>query len=212
MPIRPFPPKESKFLSKEFFGGPNLSTPFGYLVAHIDGGARGNPGPAGYGVVIEDEMGRPVVELSNFLGKQTNNYAEYSGLLAALTYATRYGFKALKVYSDSELMVKQINGQYKVNNPALKELHGRAIKMIEDLEAFEINHVLREKNREADWLANRAMDLGTKAQAETDAQKSAPVAAATVNEVSGIVRNGVVEFLGPKLPDGTPVIIRAAKL
>src|SRR5271167_1140623 len=163
MPFRPFP-KKTGFLSKEFFGGPNLSTPFGYLVAHIDGGARGNPGPAGYGVVIEDEVGRPVVELSNFLGKRTNNFAEYSGLLAALTYATRYGFKALKVYSDSELMVKQITGEYKVNNPALKELHGKAIRMIEDLEAFEINHVLREKNREADWLANRAMDLGMKAQ------------------------------------------------
>jgi ribonuclease HI len=211
MPIRPFP-KRTGFLSKEFFGGPNLSTPFGYLVAHIDGGARGNPGPAGYGVVIEDEMGRPVVELSNFLGKQTNNYAEYSGLLAAITYATRYGFKALKVYSDSELMVKQITGEYKVNNPALKELYGKAIRMIEDLEAFEINHVLREKNREADWLANRAMDLGMKAQAEASSQKLGPVTVDAVNEVSGIVRNGVIEFLGPKLPEGTPVTIRAAKL
>ena len=211
MPIRPFP-KKTGFLSKEFFGGPNLSTPFGYLVAHIDGGARGNPGPAGYGVVIEDEVGRPVVELSNFLGKQTNNFAEYSGLLAALTYATRYGFKALKVYSDSELMVKQIAGEYKVNNPALKELHGKAIRMIEDLEAFEINHVLREKNREADWLANRAMDLGMKAQAEASSQKLGLVPVDAVSEVSGIVRNGVVEFLGPKLPEGTPVVIRAAKL
>ena len=77
MPIRPFPGK-STFRSKEFIGGPNLSTPFGYLVAYIDGGARGNPGPAGYGVVIEDEMGRSVVGLSEYLGKQTNNYAEYA--------------------------------------------------------------------------------------------------------------------------------------
>jgi ribonuclease HI len=211
MPYRPFPEKTS-FRSKEFFGGPNLSTPFGYLVAHIDGGARGNPGPAGYGAVIEDEMGRPVVELSDFLGKQTNNYAEYSGLLAALTYATRHGFKALKVYSDSELMVKQITGQYKVSNPALKELHAKAIKLIEDLEAFEINHVLREKNREADWLANHAMDLGTKGQNATLSAKPGPVAVAQIPEVSGIVRNGVVEFTGPKLPEGTAVIIRTAKL
>ena len=189
-----------------------MSTPFGYLVAHIDGGARGNPGPAGYGVVIEDEMGRPVVELSDYLGKQTNNYAEYSGLLAVVSYATKHGFKALKVYSDSELMVKQITGQYKVNNPALKELHARAIKLIEDLEAFEINHVRREQNREADWLANRAMDLGMKGQPQVVAQKPGPVAVGAASEVSGIVRNGVVEFLGPKLPEGTPVIIRSAKL
>src|SRR5215469_9957393 len=202
MPMRPFPEKTT-FRSKEFFGGPNVSTPFGYLVAYIDGGARGNPGPAGYGVIIEDEVGRPVVELSNYLGKQTNNYAEYSGLLAALTYATRYGFKALKIYSDSELMVKQINGQYRVSNSTLKDLHARATKMIEDFEAFEINHVPREKNREADWLANRAMDLGMKAQAQATSQ---PVTA-PADEVSGVVRNGVVEFSGPKLPEGTPVTI-----
>jgi ribonuclease HI len=211
MPYRPFPEKTS-FRSKEFFGGPNLSTPFGYLVAHIDGGARGNPGPAGYGAVIEDEMGRPVVELSDYLGKQTNNYAEYSGLLAALSYATKHGFKAMKVFSDSELMVKQIAGQYKVSSPALKELHGKAVKLIEDLEAFEINHVPREKNREADWLANRAMDLGMKGQNATLVQKAGPVAVGGVDEVTGIVRNGVVEFTGPKLPEGTPVTIRTAKL
>ncbi len=161
MPIRPFPEK-SNFRSKEFFGGANMSTPFGYLVAHIDGGARGNPGPAGYGVVIEDEMGRSVTDLSEYLGSQTNNYAEYSGLLAALNYVTRYGFKALKVFSDSELMVKQIRGEYKVNHPVLKELHSKALRLIDDLEAFEINHVLREKNREADRLANQAMDRGTR--------------------------------------------------
>src|SRR5271166_6617977 len=161
MTIRPFPEK-SDFRSQEFFGGPHRSTPIGYLVAHIDGGARGNPGPAGYGVVIEDEMGRPVAELSEFLGRQTNNYAEYSGLLAALNYATKHGFKALRVFSDSELMVRQILGQYKVNNLALKELHAKATRMIDDLDAFEINHVLREKNRDADRLANQAMDSGTK--------------------------------------------------
>ena len=187
-----------------------MSTRFGYLVAHIDGGARGNPGPAGYGAILEDEMGRPVVELSSYLGKQTNNFAEYSGLLAALTYVTKHGLKALKVYSDSELMVKQITGQYKVSNPALKDLHARAKRMIEDLEAFEINHVSREQNREADWLANRAMDLGTKKQANDAGRQPAPVA--KIREVSGIVHNGVVIFEGQPLPEGTPVTIRAAKL
>jgi ribonuclease HI len=210
MPIRPFPEK-SGFRSKEFFGGPNLSTPFGYLVAHVDGGARGNPGPAGFGVVLEDNMGRPVAELSEYLGKQTNNYAEYSGLLAALTYALKHGFKAMKVYSDSELMVKQINRQYKVNHPALKELHGKAVKMIQVLEAFEINHVLREKNRDADRLANQAMDGAMKRAAPSANSAGAADPTTPVREVNGVVRNGVVAFLGSPLPDGTLVKVRAVK-
>ena len=101
-------------------------------MAHIDGGARGNPGPAGFGVAIVDEAGRPVAELSEYLGKQTNNYAEYSGPAGGADLCAEHGLKALKVFSDSELMVKQIKGQYKVNNPALKELHGKASSMIGD--------------------------------------------------------------------------------
>ena len=160
MPIRPFPEKSGLF-SQESIGGAVTSAPQGYLVAHIDGGSRGNPGPAGYGVVIEDEAGRPVAELSEYLGKQTNNYAEYSGLLAALSYALKQGCKAMKVVSDSELMVRQVNGRYKVSNPTLKDLYQQAMKMIGQLEYFEIRHVLREKNRQADRLANIAMDRGT---------------------------------------------------
>jgi ribonuclease HI len=204
MTIRPFPEK-SKFRSKEFFGGPNLSTPFGYLVAHIDGGARGNPGPAGYGIVIEDEMGRPVEKLSEYLGTQTNNVAEYSGLVAAVEFATRHHFKAMKVYSDSELLVKQITGEYKVNNAALKQLHARALAFIDELEAFEIHHVKREQNREADLLANLAMDRGTGRSSNNVAQANAS------REVNGVVKNGVVEFLGTALPEGTFVKVRAAK-
>ena len=127
-------------------------------MAHIDGGARGNPGPAGYGVVLEDQNGRQVAGLSQYLGQRTNNYAEYSGLLAALQYALAHGPKALKVISDSELMVRQIKGVYKVRNAALQELYQKAQGMIGQLEWFEIGHVLRESNREADRLANEAMD------------------------------------------------------
>lgn len=180
-----------------------------YLVAHIDGGARGNPGPAGFGVVLYDEDGRTMAELSEYLGKQTNNYAEYSGLLAALTYALEHGPKALKVFSDSELMVKQIKGQYKVNNPALKELHGKARGMIGQLDSFVISHVLREKNRDADRLANQAMDRGMGRVA--DAGSTSPNASGAVREVNGVVRGGVVEFLGTTLPNGTFVKVRSAK-
>jgi ribonuclease HI len=140
---------------------PQAGKPQSYLVAYIDGGARGNPGPAGYGVVIEDEAGKKVAALSEYLGHQTNNYAEYSGLLSALRYVVGHGHKALRVVSDSELMVKQIRGEYKVKNLALQGLHRAAKELIGKLEWFVIGHVLREKNREADKLANEAMDRGT---------------------------------------------------
>ena len=146
--------------SSELFPRRRPSAPAQYLVAHIDGGARGNPGPAGYGVVLEDEEGRRVAGLSEYLGHRTNNYAEYSGLLAALEYALAHDPKALKVISDSELMVRQIKGVYKVRNAALLELYQKAQQMIRQLEWFEIGHVLRESNREADRLANDAMDRG----------------------------------------------------
>ncbi|HMK31645.1 MAG TPA: ribonuclease HI family protein [Terriglobales bacterium] len=131
-------------------------------MANTDGGARGNPGPAGYGVVIEDQAGNRVAELSRYLGHQTNNYAEYAALLAALEYATGHGERALRVRSDSELMVKQIRGEYKVRNPVLQELHARARNLIRQLSWFEIEHVLRGKNAEADRLANLAMDEGSR--------------------------------------------------
>jgi ribonuclease HI len=135
-------------------------TPENYLIANTDGGARGNPGPAGYGVVIKDQGGSKVAGLSEYLGHQTNNYAEYSALLAALHYAVEHGPKALKVISDSELLVKQIKGQYKVKNLALKEMHDRAKQLIAKLDWFAIEHSFREQNQEADRLANEAMDKG----------------------------------------------------
>src|SRR5579864_2147934 len=132
-----------------------------FLVAHIDGGARGNPGPSGYGVVIEDEAGKKVAELSEYLGHQTNNFAEYQGLIAALEYAVTHGHTALKVISDSELLVRQIKGIYRVKNPTLKDLHARAKELIAQLDWFSIDHAMREHNQEADRLANLAMDKGT---------------------------------------------------
>lgn len=183
---------------------PRENTPQHYLIAHSDGGARGNPGPAGFGVVIEDESGHKVAELSEYLGHQTNNFAEYQGLIAALEYAFQHGPKALKLISDSELLVRQIKGIYKVKNPTLQDLHARAKELIAQLEWFSIGHALREHNRDADRLANEAMDRGTGRveRAPANAQPS---------ELNGIVRNGVVELLNGKLPDGTPVQVRARK-
>jgi len=132
----------------------------GWLTAHCDGGSRGNPGPAGYGAVIEDAQGRVVARLSEFLGRRTNNYAEYAGLLAVLQWANENGAKYLRVVSDSELMVKQMKGQYKVKNPGLFPLWEEAKRRAAKLDRFEMRHTLRGGNREADRLANEAMDKG----------------------------------------------------
>ena len=139
---------------------PETSSKSVWINAHCDGGARGNPGPAGYGALITDDHGIVLAELSDFLGIRTNNYAEYSGLLACLQYALDHHHHRLRVVSDSELMVKQIQGKYKVNSPDLKLLWQEARNRIARLEAFEISHALRHKNKDADRLANEAMDRG----------------------------------------------------
>jgi ribonuclease HI len=132
----------------------------GWFTAHCDGGARGNPGPAGFGAVIEDPVGNIVARLSEYLGKQTNNFAEYSGLLAVLDWAMKNGAKRLCVVSDSELMVRQMKGQYKVKAPGLKPLWEEAQRRASKLEDFEMRHTLRGGNKDADKLANDAMDRG----------------------------------------------------
>jgi probable phosphoglycerate mutase len=131
-----------------------------WISAHCDGGARGNPGPAGFGALIQDAEGRVLAELSEFLGIQTNNFAEYSGLLATLDFALGHGYQRLRVISDSELMVKQVQGKYKVKSPGLRPLYEQAKQKIARLEGFEIVHALRHKNKDADRLANDAMDRG----------------------------------------------------
>lgn len=178
-----------------------------YLIANIDGGARGNPGPAGYGVLIRDQSGNKVEGLSEYLGHQTNNFAEYSGLIAALDYVLQHGPRALKVISDSELMVKQIRGQYKVKNLALQELHARAQSLIRKLDWFSIQHAFREQNQEADRLANQAMDKGMGRKLAGGAAKSAPAHHAN-QEFEGVVRNGKIELNAGHLAEGTRVHIR----
>ncbi len=186
------------------------STP-DFIHAHCDGGARGNPGPAGFGAVITDAQGHPLAELSEFLGTRTNNYAEYSGLLAVLAWAIAHGYSRLMVVSDSELMVRQIQGRYKVNSPDLKPLWQEARNRIAQLEAFEIAHALRHKNKAADALSNAAMDRGQKgSQARTLAPiiqslplRPPPAAAAPQAMLRGFTRGGTIHLLGAAtLPDG----------
>ncbi|MGH9395240.1 MAG: ribonuclease HI family protein [Terriglobia bacterium] len=130
------------------------------LMMNIDGASRGNPGPASYAVVVKTADGKPVTSLAKTLGDTTNNFAEYQALLAALEYATQNGRGRISIFSDSELLVRQIQGRYKVKSEVLKPLHARAMSLIRQLEGFSIHHVMREKNREADRLANLVLDAG----------------------------------------------------
>ena len=129
------------------------------LTIHIDGGSRGNPGPAGAGVLIQDASDRPVRELGFFLGRMTNNMAEYSALLHALDEAAEIGAGTLAIRCDSELLVRQIKREYRVRNAGLQPLHAQAVKSLGRFDAWEIRHIPRELNSRADELANMAMDL-----------------------------------------------------
>lgn len=126
--------------------------------ANIDGAARGNPGPAAYGVVLRRQDGSPLESLGKYIGRLTNNAAEYYALIAALDYAAARGIRRLRVLSDSQLIVNQMKGLYKVKHPDLRPLHERAKKQAAALEAFAIQYVPREQNRDADDLANAALD------------------------------------------------------
>ena len=187
-----------------------------WYTAHCDGGSRGNPGPSGYGAVIEDPNGKVVARLSEFLGRQTNNFAEYKGLLSVLAWAQQHGARRLRVVSDSELMVKQMKGQYKVASPGLRPLWEEARRLAQQLEGFEMRHTLRGGNKEADQLANDAMDKGMGRQPGASAppsgksgssglitSKKTATAGVAKQILEGYVKNGVVHLLEGDLPDGT---------
>ena len=128
------------------------------IVAYVDGGARGNPGPAGFGVRIERGDGTLVEEFSEPIGVATNNVAEYRGLIAALEWARAHGSPAVHVRSDSLLLVQQMLGNYKVKHPGLQPLHARARLLAREIGRVTFEHVRREANKDADRLANAAMD------------------------------------------------------
>ena len=148
------PPSSARLFSESHAAAP----PAGVHIANIDGASRGNPGPASYAVVIRDPNGKTILELAKNIGRETNNVAEYYALLAALDYATSHNISSLRIRSDSELLVRQMQGRYKVKSADLKPLHERASKMAKQLGYFAIEHVRRELNRDADALANVALD------------------------------------------------------
>ena len=147
----------------------------GAYTANIDGAARGNPGPASYGLVIRRPDGTRVESLGKYIGRHTNNVAEYYALIAALDYAAANGIQRLRVHSDSQLIVNQMKGLYKVKHPDLRPLHVRAKKQAAGLAAFKIEYIPREQNHEADAAANAALDNtgGVKAAYASEPAKAA---------------------------------------
>ena len=174
--------------------------------ANVDGGSRGNPGPAGYGVVVRDPRGEIVARLKKYIGINTNNVAEYFGLIAALDYAQNHGIRALRVESDSELMVKQLRGQYKVKSAELKPLFERAKKMSQTFESFRISHVYREQNKEADALVNQALDETSGAGTSSAAKMEKPASKEATMSLIARYKDGVLQpYDALDLPEGTEV-------
>jgi len=163
----------------------------GVYTANIDGAARGNPGPASYGLVLRRPDGTPLESLGKYIGRHTNNVAEYYALIAALDYAVANGIKRLRVQSDSQLIVNQIKGLYKVKHPDLRPLHERAKKLAAGLEAFAIQYVPREQNREADAAANAALDNTSGVKPSFDSERN-PAQKAAPRKVRARYRDGVL--------------------
>jgi ribonuclease HI len=197
--------------SKSLFGEPAPEAKPAAYRANIDGGSRGNPGPASYGVVFRNPKGEIIARLKKYIGRMTNNVAEYYGLIAALDYAQANNIRALRIESDSELLVKQMRGQYKVKSEDLKPLFERAKKMSATLSSFRIDHVYREQNAEADALANEAMDeVSGKPSAETGKEKpeNRSSASSETKKLKARYYRGLLQLAEPlDLPDDTEVEI-----
>lgn len=220
---RNHPPSGARLFSDEHAPGP----PAGVYIANIDGGSRGNPGPAAYAVVLRDPNGKVILELAKQFGRDTNNVAEYYGLLAALDYAATHGIAALRIRSDSELLVRQMQGSYKVKSEDLRPLYERAVKLSRQFKYFAIEHVRRELNREADALANAAMDhaAGGRGEIRREASTAGPRSAASApmkieaephklpRRIRARFERGMLVPAEPlDLPEGTELAVEIRKL
>ena len=165
-----------------------MSTP---VIAYFDGGSRGNPGLAGYGVRIDASDGALIEELNGAIGIATNNVAEYSGLLAALTWLDRNGYRDAVIRSDSELLTRQMTGQFKVRHPGLKPLHAEASAIVRRLGHVQFEHVRRSANVEADRLANAAMDRAAAGGRPQASRPALPVPIGDASVVRGVLGIGI---------------------
>jgi ribonuclease HI len=175
------PPPTKRPHSGGLFSDPER--PVNVYTAYIDGAARGNPGPASYAAIVHAPDGSTQFRIGKYLGRATNNVAEYYALIGALDYAQSQNISRLAVRSDSELLVRQMQGRYKVKSPDLRPLYERAQKMVRALAHFEIAHVPREQNSEADELANLALDTtGTVGGAASATRERSSGAASAARE------------------------------
>ena len=220
---RTSPPASARLFSDAHAPAP----PAGVHVANIDGASRGNPGPAAYAVILRDPNGAVILELAKQFGRDTNNVAEYYALLAALDYASTHGIVGLRIRSDSELLVRQMQGSYKVKSADLKPLHERAAKLSRQFKYFAIEHVRRELNREADALANAALDQPPGARSEIRNERPSagprpaanaptkiePEPAKVLRRIRARFERGVLVPIEPlDLPDGAELTLEIRKL
>ncbi len=178
---------------------------------HIDGASRGNPGPAACGILVESAQGERLKELALPLGRTTNNVAEYRALLAALEYAVQAGYRDVALYSDSQLLTRQILGEYKVKKPNLIPLHRRAKEWIARFESFSITHVCREENRQADRLANRVLDGGELSPFSLPSNDRAKNRAAAVRFRAEVRRGALHPLEAVELKEGEEVEVEVRR-
>ena len=211
--------------TSRLFPDSHAPPPSGVHVANIDGASRGNPGAASYAFILKDSSGKAIFQLGKKIGRETNNVAEYYALLAALDYAAGHGIKSLRIRSDSELLVRQMQGRYKVKSSDLKPLYERASKLARQFDYFVIEHVPRELNRDADALANSALDGGDTASPgsrtrgernpqtstrEADVSPTSPTSAPRT--IHARFKNGALVPAEPlDLPEGTDVLVTIVK-
>jgi len=167
------------------------------IIAHIDGGSRGNPGPAAAGFTLEDSAGTQLQAKGLVLGRATNNVAEYTGLVKALEAALHIGTEQLVVFSDSELLVRQINGEYKVKSKLLKPFYQQAVSMLDSFESWQVRHVRRENNVEADKLVNQALDAGhdVETKCQPTARKKKPIRLGVLISGGGTTLINIIEYI-----------------
>ncbi len=167
------------------------------VIVHIDGGSRGNPGPAAAGFIITNPAGNQIEAKAFFLGRATNNVAEYTALIKALEATKQIGAEHLTVFSDSELLVRQINGKYKVKSEQIKPLFQQAIGLLQQFDNWKLQHVMREKNKDADRLVNQALNLkqDTENEPEPTIQNEKPVRLGVLISGGGTTLMNILEYI-----------------
>jgi len=179
------------------------------IIAYIDGGSRGNPGPAAAAFVLNDKNGKQLQAKAFVLGKATNNVAEYTGLIKALEAAKQIGAEKLTVFSDSELLVRQINGQYRVKSEQIRPLFQQAVSLLGHFENWKVNHILRGKNQQADGLLNQALDLGHDIEStpKKAAQKTKPIRLGVLISGGGTTLINILDYIKKERLNAQVVVV-----